>query len=88
LSSIIKTILDGKEKKMSNLVADKKLSKQAMAALMMALQKSLLEQSDIVPVLENFDFIVNGQEIFIKNPPIVKFGADGEWLGDPEEQDA
>jgi len=73
---------------MSNLVADKKLSKQAMAALMMALQKSLLEQSDIVPVLENFDFIVNGQEIFIKNPPIVKFGADGEWLGDPEEQDA
>lgn len=88
MSSIIKTILDGKEKKMSNLVADKKLSKQAMAALMMALQKSLLEQSDIVPVLENFDFIVNGQEIFIKNPPIVKFGADGEWLGDPEEQDA
>jgi len=88
LSSIIKTILDGKEKKMSNLVADKKLSKQAMAALMMALQKSLLEQSDIVPVLENFDFIVNGQEIFIKNPPIVKFGADGEWLGDSEEQDA
>lgn len=73
---------------MSNLVADKKLSKQAMAALMMALQKSLLEQSDIVPVLENFDFIVNGQEIFIKNPPIVKFGADGEWLGDSEEQDA
>jgi len=88
LSSIIKTILDGKEKKMSNLVADKKLSKQAMAALMMALQKSLLEQSDIVPVLENFDFIVNGQEIFIKNPPIVKFGADGEWLGVSEEQDA
>ena len=73
---------------MSNLVADKKLSKQAMAALMMALQKSLLEQSDIVPVLENFDFIVNGQEIFIKNPPIVKFGADGEWLGVSEEQDA
>ena len=88
MSSIIKTILDGKEKKMSNLVADKKLSKQAMAALMMALQKSLLEQSDIVPVLENFDFIVNGQEIFIKNPPIVKFGADGEWLGVSEEQDA
>ena len=28
------------------------LSKQAIGALMMALQKSLMEQSDIVPVLE------------------------------------
>jgi hypothetical protein len=28
-----------------------KLSNQAMGAIMMALQKSLLEQSDIVPVL-------------------------------------
>lgn len=73
---------------MSNLVADMKLSKQALGALMMALQKSLLDQSDIVPVLENFDFIANGQELFVKNPPIVKFGADGEWLGDAEEQNA
>ncbi len=31
-----------------------KLSDQAMGAIMMALQKSLLEQSDIVPVLNNF----------------------------------
>ena len=29
-----------------------KLSNQAMGALMMALQKSLMEQSDIVPTLE------------------------------------
>ena len=33
-----------------------KLSDQAIAAVMMALQKSLLEQSDIVPVLKSFDF--------------------------------
>ena len=32
------------------------LSKQAIGSLMMALQKSLLEQSDIVPVLEGFKF--------------------------------
>ena len=44
---------------MSNLVTDMKLSKQALGALMMALQKSLLEQSDIVPVLEEFDFILS-----------------------------
>ena len=33
-----------------------KLSDQAMGAIMMALQKSLLEQSDIVPVLKKMKF--------------------------------
>lgn len=33
-----------------------KLSDQAIAAVMMALQKSLLEQTDIVPVLKSFEF--------------------------------
>ena len=69
---------------MNNLATDMKLSKQALGALMMALQKSLLEQSDIVPVLEGFDFIIKDAELFVKNPPLVKFGADGEWLGDAE----
>ena len=53
-----------------------KLSKQAMGALMMALQKSLMEQSDIVPVLENFDFLVNSDdpnELVVDNPPVVSF---------------
>ena len=53
-----------------------KLSKQAMGAIMMALQKSLLEQSDIVPVLESFDFITEGSEdctfLKVKNPPPVE----------------
>ena len=52
-----------------------KLSNQAMGAIMMVLQKSLLEQSDIVPMLENLDFLVdseNQDEIFVSNPPIVK----------------
>jgi hypothetical protein len=69
---------------MNNLATDMKLSKQALGALMMALQKSLLEQSDIVPVLEGFDFIIKDAELFVKNPPLVKFDADGEWLGDAE----
>ena len=34
-----------------------KLSKQAMGSLMMALQKSLMEQSDITETLEKMDFI-------------------------------
>lgn len=46
-----------------------KLSKQALGSLMMALQKSLLEQSDIVPVLEDLDWESFNDELFVKNPP-------------------
>ncbi len=50
-----------------------KLSDQAMGALMMALQKSLLEQTDIVPVLKSFVFEVDGSEqLLVKNPPNFK----------------
>ena len=50
-----------------------KLSNQALGAIMMALQKSLMEQSDIVPVLKGFDFKVGeSEELFIMNPPVVK----------------
>ena len=33
-----------------------KLSDQALGAILMALQKSLMEQTDIVPVLKDFEF--------------------------------
>ena len=47
-----------------------KLSNQAMGALMMALQKSLLEQTDIVPILKNFVFEQNNkEELTVSNPP-------------------
>ena len=50
-----------------------KLSNQAMGAIMMALQKSLLEQSDIVPVLKSFQFQVSSnEELTVKNPPNFK----------------
>ena len=51
-----------------------KLSDQSLGAIMMSLQKSLLEQSDIVPVLKGFNFKINEKkELYIVNPPIVKF---------------
>ena len=54
-----------------------KLSNQAMGALMMALQKSLLEQTDIVPILKDFDFEVGeNEELIIRNPPTFKIGED------------
>ena len=51
-----------------------KLSNQAVGALMMALQNSLLEQSDIVPVLKEMNFQVDDpsqSELVVTNPPIV-----------------
>ncbi len=51
-----------------------KLSDEAMGAVMMALQNSLLDQSDIVPVLKGFDFKVDEVgELYVMNPPLVKF---------------
>lgn len=50
-----------------------KLSDQALSCVMVALQKSLMEQSDIVPVLKGFDFILDGEaeeaELLVTNPP-------------------
>ena len=56
-----------------------KLSDQAMGSIMMALQKSLMEQSDIVPVLKEFDFVVTGDsqdELIVTNPPLVEIKQD------------
>lgn len=54
-----------------------KLSDQAMAAIMGALQKCILEQSDIVPILKSFEFDKAPEskrwggagELVVKNPP-------------------
>ena len=53
-----------------------KLSKQAVGALMMALQQSLLEQSDIVPVLERFKIVNSPDGLIVLNPPLVKFNEE------------
>jgi len=50
-----------------------KLSDQALSCVMVALQKSLMEQTDIVPVLKDFEFILDGtdeaSELVVANPP-------------------
>jgi hypothetical protein len=61
------------------------LSNQALGAVMMALQKSLMEQSDIVPILMSFDFVPTNDGLVVKNPPTVKFDADGMVLIDDDE---
>ena len=49
------------------------LSNQAIGAVMMALQKSLLEESDIVPVLQGFTIeIDDSNQLVVMNPPKVE----------------
>ena len=55
-----------------------KLSNQAIGALMMALQRSLMEQSDIVPVLKGFKFRLSEEGLVVINPPLVKLQEDFE----------
>lgn len=50
-----------------------KLSNQALGSVMLALQKSLMEQSDITEVLKGFDLTVNDdEELVITNPPVIE----------------
>lgn len=46
-----------------------KLSNQALSCIMVALQKSIMEQTDIVPILKDLDIELQGEELFVKNPP-------------------
>jgi hypothetical protein len=54
------------------------LSDQALGALMMALQKSLMEQTDIVPVLKDFQFVNAETGLQILNPPVVRVPNNSE----------
>jgi hypothetical protein len=54
------------------------MSDQAVGAVMMALQKSLLEQSDIVPVLSGFRFRLSEVGLMVMNPPLVKLNEETE----------
>jgi ribosomal protein L16 Arg81 hydroxylase len=49
-----------------------KLSNQAIGAIMMALQDSLMNQTDIVPIFKNFHLQLNeNEELLVLNPPTI-----------------
>ena len=54
-------------------------SNQACGAIMMALQKGILEQMDITNIIKGFDVRLKGGELVITNPP--SFAVDA-----PEEE--
>ena len=61
---------------------DYKLSNQAVGAIMMALQRSLMEQTDIVPILQEFQVqIDDSDELVVMNPPTIEISSEPnpEW---------
>ena len=48
-----------------------KLSNQAVGALMMALQKGLMEQCDITELLKGFDLSNTADGLVVENPPMI-----------------
>ena len=49
------------------------LSDQALGAIMIALQNSLLQQTDIVPTLKDLKLIVHPTEgLIVVNPPLMR----------------
>tara|TARA_B100000941_G_C28009615_1_gene304647 strand:- start:113 stop:331 length:219 start_codon:yes stop_codon:yes gene_type:complete len=53
-----------------------KLSNQALGAVMMALQESLLNELDIVPILKSFDLVESEDGLVVANPPTVRVSND------------
>jgi hypothetical protein len=54
------------------------LSNQALGAIMMALQESLLNQLDIVPILKGFELKEGDNGLMVTNPPTVRFTDESE----------
>ena len=54
------------------------LTDQALGALMLALQNSLLNQTDIVPVLKEFNFTATVDGLVVDNPPVVDMSDNDE----------
>ena len=48
------------------------LSNQAIGAIMMALQESLLHQMDIVPILQGWKIEETNEGLIVTNPPTVR----------------
>tara|TARA_B100000886_G_scaffold20126_2_gene12933 strand:+ start:10261 stop:10503 length:243 start_codon:yes stop_codon:yes gene_type:complete len=49
-----------------------KLSNQALGSVMMALQESLLNELDIVPILKSFDLVESDDGLVVANPPTIR----------------
>ena len=53
-----------------------KLSNQALGSVMMALQESLLNEIDIVPILRGFELTESKDGLIVLNPPTVRVSSE------------
>ena len=51
------------------------LTNQAIGSIMMALQKGILEQTDITELLQEFNLVESDDGLVVENPPIVNVDA-------------
>ena len=49
-----------------------KLSNQAVGALMMAVQKGIMEQCDITDLVKGFELIDSVDGLIVENPPLLQ----------------
>ena len=57
-----------------------KLSNQAIGALMMALQKGLMEQTDITEMLKEFVLVSTADGLVVENPPVLEMKEPGHEI--------
>jgi len=48
-----------------------KLSNQAIGAIMLALQKGIMEETDITQLLQDFEIVETKEGLIVENPPII-----------------
>ena len=53
-----------------------KLSNQAIGALMMAVQKGIMERCDITELLKEFKLVNSTDGLIVENPPMVQVEKD------------
>jgi|TARA_R110002020_G_C15793157_1_gene730398 hypothetical protein len=58
-----------------------KLSNQAIGSLMMAVQKGIMEQSDITELLKDFELVDSDDGLIVENPPLLQVNPEP-----PEEE--
>jgi hypothetical protein len=57
-----------------------KLSDQAAAALLMCLQKCIAEETDIMPLIKDLDFVASDDGLQVLNPPSFKMNKKQEFV--------
>lgn len=67
---------------MSNNTQVHKLSNQALGAVMMALQESLLNELDVVAILKGFELVETEQGLAVTNPPTVRVSSNEQVTED------